>query len=118
MLEKLATNALGCMSDEEYADSFELYVSGATSVLTKHLQDAKVRNQVDGSLHSLLDSIPAKFKLVSLDSTDLNYGLPVLTRSPLALLPRHFNRIPLVLAEACVFYSIFLVRSQTHLMRS
>lgn len=96
---KPAIQALGRMEDEEYRDAFDDYVEYATSALKKCLQKGDIRKQVETSLHPLLDSIPAKFKLVSLDSTDTCYGLPVLTRSPLALLARHFTRIPLVLSE-------------------
>lgn len=94
-----AINAFGCMADEDYALCFESYVTEASSTLKNHLQMPDIRIQVDESLHPLLDSIPAKFKLVSLDFTDICYGLPILTRTPLALLPLHFNRIPLVLME-------------------
>ena len=94
-----AVRAIGCTSDDEYISAFEQYVLEATAALSKHIQDPDLRNQISQSLHPLVDSIPAKFKLVSLDFTSNTYGLPVLTRNPLVLLANHFKRIPLALQE-------------------
>jgi hypothetical protein len=74
----------------------------ATTALSKHIQEPDLRSQVSQALHPLVDSIPAKFKLISLDHTSNTHGLPglpVLTRSPLVLLVEHFKRIPLALQE-------------------
>jgi len=105
VMQKPAADAIGCMTDYDYASVFEQYVSDATDALLQHLQEPDVRNQMDASFHPLMDSIPAKFKLVSLNLADLTYGLPVLTRSPLAALALHFDQIPLVLKEVCIHLS-------------
>lgn len=94
-------NAMGCMADDDYVSAFEQYVSDATLALIKHFEDPEVRKQVDVSVHPVIDSIAPKFKLVSLDFTNATYGLPVLTRSPIAALALHLSRIPLVLMEVC-----------------
>lgn len=100
-MPKTTSNAMGCMDDRDYASAFARYVSEVTKDLTLHLEENKI--QVDQSFHSLVESIPAKLKLVMLDFTNASYGLPVLTRSPLALLPGHFGRIPQVLMEVSTF---------------
>lgn len=98
-MRKPATNTFGSMADEDYASSFEQYISDAIAVLLKHFQDADVHKQVEAPLHPIMDSITAKFKLVSLDCTSITFGLPVLTHSPLLLLALHLNRIPLAIKE-------------------
>lgn len=94
-----AKDAVGCTTDDHYALAFEQYVKGAADKLSAHIKEPDLLSQVPLTFHPLLDSIPAKFQLISLDYTSTTFGLPVLTRTPLALLASHFKRIPLALQE-------------------
>lgn len=113
-MQKPAIDAIGCMDDDEYPSAFEQYVSDAIVALMKHLNNAGVREQVDASIHPMLDSIVPKFKLVSLDFTNTMYGLPILTRSPIAALAVHLESIPTALKEARTFESAMYLASLTN----
>ena len=94
-----AKDAVGCPTNDHYALAFEQYVKEATDRLSAHIKEPDLLNQVPSTLHPLLYSIPAKFRLVLLDYTNTTFGLPVLTRTLLVFLASHFKRIPLALQE-------------------
>lgn len=101
-MEKPSTNALGCMSDDNYVDTFEQYVqvTNDTSALNIWERMIYVARWPNLSTHYLIVSQQSS----NLSPLTLQISVMVFqsSQSPLVLLPSHFNRICHMLMEVCL----------------